>query len=117
MKNAEVVKLLYKNATSTGHTCGICSHIAKQKKEAVYRNLNCQPISSIFVHKDAADTYERVRWVPCTSTIERSMKTEAPCKLASSYYERRMIENEWSQNKYVSTRSSDEEHPNSSLSN
>ncbi|KAF1780617.1 hypothetical protein GQ600_2757 [Phytophthora cactorum] len=60
MKNAEVVKLLYKNATSTGHTCGICSHIAKQKKEAVYRNLNCQPISSIFVHKDAADTYERV---------------------------------------------------------
>ncbi|KAG2886337.1 hypothetical protein PC116_g21650 [Phytophthora cactorum] len=45
------------------------------------------------------------------------MKTEAPCKLASSYYERRMIENEWSQNKYVSTRSSDEEHPNSSLSN
>ncbi|KAG3145800.1 hypothetical protein PC128_g24143 [Phytophthora cactorum] len=29
------------------------------------------------------------------------MKTEAPCKLASSYYERRMIENEWSQNKYL----------------
>ncbi|KAG3003884.1 hypothetical protein PC119_g15797 [Phytophthora cactorum] len=31
------------------------------------------------------------------------MKTEAPCKLASSYYERRMIENEWSQNKYTAS--------------
>ncbi|KAG2758943.1 hypothetical protein Pcac1_g28977 [Phytophthora cactorum] len=78
MKNAEFVNLLYKNATATEGTCSFCNRVVKQKKQAGYKNLithlqdfhngyetvaeecvknNCEPLSSMFVHKDAADTY------------------------------------------------------------
>ncbi|KAG3110001.1 hypothetical protein PI124_g10853 [Phytophthora idaei] len=78
MKIAEIVNLLYKNPTPTERTCSICNRAVKQKKQAGYKNLithlqgfhdgyetvaeecvkkYCQPISSMFVHKDAADTY------------------------------------------------------------
>ncbi|KAF1777569.1 hypothetical protein GQ600_19206 [Phytophthora cactorum] len=78
MKNAEFVNLLYKNATPTERTCSFCDRVVKQKKQTGYKNLithlqgfhngyetvaeecvkkNCQPLSSMFVHKDAADTY------------------------------------------------------------
>ncbi|ETI54390.1 hypothetical protein F443_02780 [Phytophthora nicotianae P1569] len=66
MKNAEIVKILYNDPTSTELTCTICNEVVKQKKEAGYKNLithlrshhdgfesvaeecmkkNCQPIS------------------------------------------------------------------------
>ncbi|KAG3093673.1 hypothetical protein PI124_g16508 [Phytophthora idaei] len=78
MKNAEFVNLPYKNATPSERTCSFCDRVVKQKKQAGYKNLithlqgfhncyetvaeecvkkNCQTLSSMFVHKDAADTY------------------------------------------------------------
>ncbi|KAG1699182.1 hypothetical protein DVH05_014099 [Phytophthora capsici] len=78
MKNAEIINLLYKDPTSTERTCTICDDVVKQKKGAGYKNLlshlqshhagyeavaeeclkkKCPPISTMFVHKDAEDTY------------------------------------------------------------
>ncbi|ETN14415.1 hypothetical protein PPTG_22119 [Phytophthora nicotianae INRA-310] len=39
MKNAEIVKTLYNDPTSTELTCTICNEVVKQKKEAGYKNL------------------------------------------------------------------------------
>ncbi|KAE9045282.1 hypothetical protein PR003_g15097 [Phytophthora rubi] len=78
MKNAEIVKLLFKNPTQTERTCSSCDIVVKQLKSSGYKNLmthlrshhvgfeavaeecakkGCTPIRSIFVHKDAADTF------------------------------------------------------------
>ncbi|OWZ23822.1 hypothetical protein PHMEG_0001232 [Phytophthora megakarya] len=78
MKTAEIVKILYKDPTPTERTCTICSEVVKQQKQAGYKNLithlrshhpgfeavakecmkkDCPPLSTMFVHKDAADTY------------------------------------------------------------
>ncbi|KAE9031385.1 hypothetical protein PF011_g174 [Phytophthora fragariae] len=78
MKNADIVKLLFKDTTTTKRTCSLCNEVVRQKMQSGYKNLiihlqghhtgfkvvaeecakkDYTPISSMFVHKDAADTY------------------------------------------------------------
>ncbi|KAE9014288.1 hypothetical protein PR003_g5945 [Phytophthora rubi] len=53
MKNADIVKLLFKDTTTTEQTCSLCNEVVRQKMQSGYKNL----ISHLQVYKDAADTY------------------------------------------------------------
>ncbi|ETI42825.1 hypothetical protein L914_11656 [Phytophthora nicotianae] len=96
MKNTEIVRLLYNNPTKTERTGTICNEVVKQKNSAGYTNLknhleghhagfqavaeeclkrNCQPISSMFVHKDAADIYGWAKLVALKTFLSRMWMT------------------------------------------